>query len=180
MSADRPDLRLELVSNPLYLCGARELVGSVAHRLGMDEESCAHIKLAVDEAVCNVIRHGYGKRADGPIWISLWPMGNNGRPGLRIVIEDEARQVEPAAIKGRELDDIRPGGLGVHIIFQVMDEVQYEKRPGTGMRLTMVKRAKADAADTTASTSECGCGSSSTMHGGGGTGAGGVGGAHGG
>lgn len=145
---ERPHIRVELLSNPLYLSGARELVAAVADRLGFPEESCGHIKLAVDEALCNVIRHGYDRRADGPIWLSLWPLTDSpanghpagGGPGLLIVIEDEARQVDPEQIRSRDLDEIRPGGLGVHIIGEVMDDVKYEKRSGLGMRLTMLKR----------------------------------------
>src|SRR4029434_8191323 len=98
------------------------MVASVSRRLGFSEEACGQIALAVDEALCNVIRHGYERRKDGPIWVSLWPMDSNGGgPGGRIVIEDEAKQIDPEEIKGRDLDEIRPGGLGVHIIRQVMD-----------------------------------------------------------
>jgi anti-sigma regulatory factor (Ser/Thr protein kinase) len=57
------------------------------------------------------------------------------------MIEDEAEQVDPCTIKSRCLDEVRPGGLGVHIIREVMDEVAYECRSGgVGMRLTMVKK----------------------------------------
>ena len=55
------------------------------------------------------------------------------------MIEDEARQVSPEQMRGRELEDIKPGGLGVHIIKEIMDEVTYEQRPNQGMRLTLVK-----------------------------------------
>jgi hypothetical protein len=74
----------------------------------------------------------------------IWPKpsSESERGSLKIVIEDEARQVDPDQIKSRELDDIRPGGLGVHIIRQVMDEVTYERREGAGMRLTMAKSVK--------------------------------------
>ncbi|USN98284.1 MAG: ATP-binding protein [Phycisphaeraceae bacterium] len=141
---ERPHIHIELVSDPIYLSGARELVGSVARRLGFDDLQCSKIALAVDEALCNIIRHGYDRAADRPIWISVWPAGRDesGRPsGIRLVIEDEARQVEPNALKGRELDDVRPGGLGVHIIREVMDDVVYAKRKDKGMRLSMVKHA---------------------------------------
>jgi anti-sigma regulatory factor (Ser/Thr protein kinase) len=50
--------------------------------------------------------------------------------------------VDPATIRSRDLDDIRPGGLGVHIIHEVMDEVRYERRDSRGMRLTMVKQRR--------------------------------------
>lgn len=143
-----PDLRLQMVSDPVYLSGAREMVASVSRRLGFSEEACGQIALAIDEALCNVIRHGYERRRDGPIWLSLWPLpGENGHAGgLRIVVEDEAKQVDPAQIKSRDLDEIRPGGLGVHIIRQVMDEVNFEKRERVGMRLTLVKRKPKDGA----------------------------------
>jgi len=143
--SDRPHIRVELLSNPIYLCGARELVGSVAKRLGFDDLDCSKIALAVDEALCNVIRHGYQRRTDRPIWISIWPVEDDAsKPnGIRIVIEDEAKQVEPVKMQGRELTDIRPGGLGVHIIREVMDEAVYERREGKGMRLTLVKMASA-------------------------------------
>ena len=94
--------------------------------------------LAVDEALCNVIRHGYDSAQDRPIWVRLWPEGERG---LRIVIEDEAKQVDPATIRSRDLEEIRPGGLGVHIMHEIMDEVTFEKRDSVGMRLTLVKRA---------------------------------------
>jgi anti-sigma regulatory factor (Ser/Thr protein kinase) len=145
MNAD-PHIRVQLVSDPIYLSGARELVGSVAKRLGFDDLHCSKIALAVDEALCNIIRHGYDRAADKPIWISLWPLEEGaagGRRGLRVVIEDEARQVDPASMKGRDLQDIRPGGLGVYIIREVMDEVSWEPRSSVGMKLTMIKHAPA-------------------------------------
>lgn len=77
--------------------------------------------------------------------MSIWPKaGTETSPGsIKIVIEDEAKQVDPEGIKSRDLDDIRPGGLGVHIIKEVMDHAVYEKRAQVGMRLTMTKTIKA-------------------------------------
>ena len=82
-------------------------------RLGFTEEACAQIALAVDEALCNVIRHGYERRKDAPIWLSIFPLGQAGKvTGLRIVVEDEARQVDPEQIKSRDLDEIPQRGAG--------------------------------------------------------------------
>lgn len=182
-----PSIRLEIRSNPLFLSAAREMIAAATRRLGFAEEACSQMALAVDEALCNIIRHGYNRDPARPIWISLYPQGNgwgeagrgggvqdpalsgetvcsgsscspcragrasdgNGGAGgaaisthpasLRIVIEDEAIQVDPAVIKSRDLQEIRPGGLGVHIIKSVMDEVKYEHRQPKGMRLTMTK-----------------------------------------
>ncbi len=163
MMPQEPHVKLELRSNPLFLSGAREMVSSIAKRLGFSDESSAHIALAIDEALCNIIRHGYDKQPEKPIWISIFPEGgvstpeSQGQPSpttaLKIVIEDEARQVDLAAIKSRDLEEIRPGGLGVHIIQQVMDSVSYEHRqgPSGGMRLTMIKSKSSKPKSTEAS-----------------------------
>ena len=61
------------------------------------------------------------------------------RPRMR----GRALQVDPSTIRSQNLDDIRPGGLGVYIIREIMDEVRYEQRDGGGMRLSMVKQLPA-------------------------------------
>lgn len=140
-----PIVKLQMQSDPMLLSGAREMVSWIARRSGFSDMDCSQIALAVDEALCNVFRHGYDRQTDRPIWVSIWSeSGTAGNaenpPRIRIEIEDEARQVDPDKIKSRDLDDVRPGGLGVHIIKQVMDEATYAQRPGQGMKLTMVKQ----------------------------------------
>jgi anti-sigma regulatory factor (Ser/Thr protein kinase) len=140
-STAEPMVRLQMFSQPRFLAAVRALIGSMAQRLGFNEMQCGQISLAVDEALCNVITHGYKRQPDGPVWINLWPL--DAQPaGLKIVIEDVAAQVDPESIQPRDLDDIRPGGLGVHIIREVMDEVIYERRNDQGMRLTMIKNLR--------------------------------------
>ncbi len=146
---NEPDIQLQLHSDPQCLCGVRELVLAVGKRYGLSDESASRLTLAVDEALCNIIRHGYQSAPGRPIWLRMWGLGGAGAergPGVRIEIEDEARQVDPDTIHGRDLEDVRPGGLGVHIIREVTDEATYEKRPGGGMRLTLVKRETGPAA----------------------------------
>lgn len=142
-SAATPHVHIQLLSQPRYLCGARELILATMSRFGFNDLACSQIALAVDEALANVICHGYERCPSGMIWVSIWPLDESedgAVAGARIVIEDEARQVEPEQIKGRNLEEIRPGGLGVHIIREVMDHVEYSKRDGCGMRLVLEKR----------------------------------------
>lgn len=144
-----PEIRLEMRSQPRLLAAARALVGNVAQRLGFNEVQCGQISLAVDEALCNIINHGYARRPDQPIWLSIWAL-DGATAGMKIVLEDEARQVDPESIRSRSLDDIRPGGLGVHIIREAMDEVVYERRGERGMRLTVVKHLESPVAPSNA------------------------------
>ncbi len=135
-----PDMTLELFAQPHLLAPVRAMIGSFAQRLGFDEIHCGQISLCIDEALCNIINHGYNRDPNGRIWIRIWAVGESPR-GIRVVIEDRARQVDPDQIRSRDLDDIRPGGLGVYIIREIMDQVQYEKRTGGGMRMTLIKNA---------------------------------------
>jgi serine/threonine-protein kinase RsbW len=170
MMSEPAHIEIEMVSQPRYLSGVRLLASAVAQRLGFSESECSQIALAVDEALCNVIRHGYARSPNGKIWVKIWPVDDEAgescegaaldapldqhRPragGIRIVIEDMAQQVDPARIKSRDLEEVRPGGLGVHIMREVMDEVRFEQRSadetgerGRGMRLTMIKRRSRD------------------------------------
>lgn len=134
-----PHLKIEMLSQPRYLAGARSMIASVAQRIGFREPACGQIALALDEALCNVIKHGYEKRENERIWISVWPI-EQGERGIRILIEDNGKQVDPSQIQSRELDDIRPGGLGVYIIHQIMDHVHYDRRDEGGMALLMEKK----------------------------------------
>ena len=95
----------------------------------------AQVGLAVDEALTNVIRHGYDSREDGDIEIGF------ARQDTVVTIEilDRARQVPVETIASRPLDDVRPGGLGVHLIRNTMDEAVWSHREGGGMRLLLVR-----------------------------------------
>ena len=141
-ASDGPHVCLAMLSQPRYLASARSAASAFARQAGFDEHMSGHIALAVDEALCNVVKHGYDRRDDQPIWLMFSPLCDQGRQvGIRIVIEDEARQAPLESIRSRALDEIRPGGLGVHIIREVMDSVTYEHRPGrVGMRLEMTRR----------------------------------------
>ena len=132
-------VELRLLSHPTYLAGARELVSGITRRLGFDDKGAGKIALAVDEALANIINHGYQRSPDRPIWIKLWAEAAPGVPGVCIVVEDEAPHVDIEKICGRDLEDVKPGGLGVHIIKEVMDTADYSKRTPVGMRLTMLK-----------------------------------------
>jgi len=138
-AGDAPAVEVRLLSDPIFLAGARELVLGLTRRLGFRQDESGRIALAVDEALANVINHGYERQRNKPIWLHVWTQTQSGSPGIRIVIEDEAKQIDPDSICGRDLDDIKPGGLGVHIIREVMDSAVYERREAAGMRLTMNK-----------------------------------------
>ena len=141
-----PAVRLEIASRPELLASVRSMVVSFGERAGLDDIASGHLALAVDEALANVIRHGYRSRADGRIWMTLSAL-DHPEPRIRIEIEDEGDQIDPEEIRPRALEDVRPGGLGVHIIREVTDHCEFSRRPGTGMSLVMEKNIPAPSND---------------------------------
>jgi len=58
-----------------------------------------------------------------------------------VLIQDFADTIDVTKIKPRDLNDVRPGGLGTHFISEVMDEVAFLTPPeGVGNLLKLVKR----------------------------------------
>ncbi len=138
-----PDLsvRLCIASTPAHLPVVRSAVETLCAMMGFDETSRGEIVLAVDESLTNIIRHAYHGAADKPIEITLRPTTDAaGGSLLRIELRDWGERVAPEQIRSRDLRELRPGGLGVHIMNQCMDEVRYDPAPEGGTRLTMVKK----------------------------------------
>ena len=115
----------------------RGAVGEAAARCGCDAEAVRDVVIAVDEACQNVIRHAYGGRTDGEIVLEIRRHDDT----MVVDLRDFAEVVDPEKIKPRDLDDLRPGGLGTHFISEVMDSVEYLAPPrGRGTLLRMAKR----------------------------------------
>jgi serine/threonine-protein kinase RsbW len=62
--------------------------------------------------------------------------------GFEVLIEDQGVKAQPESIEGRNLYDIRPGGLGVHLIKRAFDIVQFDQRKRKGNRLRLIRFKK--------------------------------------
>jgi len=138
-------LKLELRSHPTLLCVIRGALEPLMESLGFSEEQNRAIIRAVDEAVSNIMRHAYHGRLDQPIevYCNRVQRRTNGETdeGVEILLFDSGPAVDITKIEARPLDEIRPGGLGLHIIRGSMDTIQY-KRAGRLNRLRLVKFTK--------------------------------------
>ena len=80
--------------------------------------------MAVDEALSNIYRHGYMGSTDGRVRFT-YKTYTTPLPKIMIEIEDDAIQVDSNLIQSRDLQDIKPGGLGVHLIQTVMNHATH-------------------------------------------------------
>jgi anti-sigma regulatory factor (Ser/Thr protein kinase) len=137
--APRKPIRLSILSTPAHLPVVRAALEKMCEAIGFDAEAVGKIVLAADEALANVIQHAYRGADDKPIDIELSPLVEDSHRGLRISIRDYGERVDRSRIRSRDLADVRPGGLGVHIMTHCMDELEYRPADGGGTVLTMVK-----------------------------------------
>ncbi len=101
------------------------------------------IGLAIDEACTNVITHSYmEEQGQGVIKVEY----ALERDRIKIVIVDEGQKGQnfnpddlSPVDKEEYLKTLSRGGLGVHIIKKIMDEVEYTVSPGVQNCLTMIK-----------------------------------------
>ena len=135
-------LKMELRSNPEMLCVVRQALGQLAAGLGFSEVECHAVVLAVDEALTNIIRHAYLGDAEQPIEASFHRIqaAQNGqqKDALEILLEDRGTAVNPEKLCGRALEDVKPGGLGLHFIRECMDTVEFSRTEGRN-QLRLVK-----------------------------------------
>jgi serine/threonine-protein kinase RsbW len=125
----------ELASLPALLSPVRQAAAAG----GLDADTEGDLLLALEEACANVIAHGYPPGRPGPIEVEV--LLRAGR--VEMTVSDLARAFDPAQAPAPDLtspwERRRIGGLGLHLIRELMDEVGHESPPGGGNRLTMIK-----------------------------------------
>jgi anti-sigma regulatory factor (Ser/Thr protein kinase) len=116
------EMKFVMPSDPRYLPVVRGAMAPLAAAIGWDETDCRAITLALDEALANVIRHGYSDRTDGLIELEC----RETAEGIEITVLDHGDAPDRSKICAREIGCDQAGGLGTHIIKDVMDNVSYE------------------------------------------------------
>lgn len=127
-----PEARIE------HLAELMAFVDGECERAGVPEDAAFAIRLAAEEAFTNVVRHGYGEQP-GPVRFELSVDGGS----LTLTLIDEAPVFDPRAAPAADLEssleDRGEGGLGWHLVHQLMDEVRHEPGAGRGNVLRLIK-----------------------------------------
>jgi len=125
--------KLEFTSHTANLALMRDFVRKFLERHPFSEKQRTLMVLGIDEACTNVIRHAYDLRDDRPIALSVESLSTCVRMRLR----DYGEQTPANKMRGRNHEEVRPGGLGLHLIRNAFDKVDYILKPrGTELVLT--------------------------------------------
>jgi len=132
---------LELLSDPCRAAGLRDRVREFLAQAGMaDGTELERFVLAVHEAFANIVEHAYQGRHDGRILVVMEDLGDR----VRVCLRDFGRQPREEDLCPRDLDELRPGGLGLHFIEAGADEYAYDTSFERGTQLHLVKRKRAE------------------------------------
>jgi serine/threonine-protein kinase RsbW len=126
--------KVEFSSHTANLALLRKFVRDFLKNYPFSEKERMLMVLGVDEACTNVIRYAYRLRDDQLISLQMEGL----RKCVRMRLRDYGEKASPNQMKGRSHDMIKPGGLGLNLIHNAFDQVDYiHKRRGT--ELVLVK-----------------------------------------
>jgi len=114
--------KYEFTAEPAELQDMRQEVRTVLENIGCNKTCIDRLILAVNEAAMNVIQHAYGDDS-GHIHIEILRSEDN----LLFRLTDFACPIDQSCVKARDLNDVRPGGLGVHFMQEIMDDIRFQE-----------------------------------------------------
>lgn len=116
-----------------------------AQTSGLGEGATFHIELACDEACTNIIEHAYEGEDRGDIEVRWRVKGND----FVITFHDNGRSFDPTTVPAPaiselsetpEPENLKVGGLGIHFMRTLMDDIRYSFDQQKGNTLTMIKQ----------------------------------------
>ena len=135
--------RLEVEAKDIELLAIKDFVQRVCDAAGCASKETATIKLAIDEACSNIIRHAYQGKQDGKITMEV----GISFMDLKIKIIDYGKPFDFRSVKDPDLNhyvDIgKKGGLGIWLIKKVMNRVDYHALAGRNELILYRRLAKA-------------------------------------
>lgn len=99
-------------------------------------ESVDALELAVNEATSNIMKHAYGGRSDR--WIHIEAEAFPGRVAIRL--HHQGSPFSPQPPSPPSVDTLRESGLGLFMLSQCVDNVQYYQDERGGNSICLTKR----------------------------------------
>lgn len=119
---------LKVNASTRHLAKVRGFVEKYAGKFGFDEKTISDIRLAVDEACTNIIKHAYQFDESRDVEIKLGFKNNR----IWISLTDQGQTFNPESYSKpdirKQMKTKKRGGVGVYLIRQLMDDVEYLKR----------------------------------------------------
>ena len=115
--------------NSSSLKEVRVFCREVFEKLHIQEDLKDELVLAIAEAAQNIVKHAFKNSANPTELMVVQISCENNK--LQIAFYDRGTPVDPKKVKHREIDNVKPGGLGTFFIQEIMDAVEFKdgKKP---------------------------------------------------
>jgi serine/threonine-protein kinase RsbW/sigma-B regulation protein RsbU (phosphoserine phosphatase) len=139
-----PSLTLHLQNRIAEVARLVDAVESFGTHAGLSPDLTYRLTLSLDEIVSNVIRHGYSDTSDHVVEVRL-----SIHDGVvTSVIEDDGHPYDPRESPEPDLsmpvEQRGPGGLGIFLVRQMMDSIDYARRDGKNVLTVTASRREGD------------------------------------
>ncbi|MFP6682516.1 MAG: ATP-binding protein [Gammaproteobacteria bacterium] len=114
-------LELRFNSDPKKLRMVRERVQEIAEEFGCSKKLISDLVIAINEACMNIMQHAYKGEKSGKILLEI----QKATGEVQVLLTDFADPIDPDGIQPRDLEDVKPGGLGTYFIREIMDDCIY-------------------------------------------------------
>ena len=129
-----------------------EFVSAGAREAGLDGDAVFHMELCCDEASTNIIEHAYGAEDVGEITVTYETIGDS----FTVTLHDDGHPFDPGDVPeptfppsetnsddaklGGIMKSLKIGGLGIHFMRKLMDEVHFSFNGQQGNTLVLTKK----------------------------------------
>lgn len=138
-------LRLILRNQVSEIARLVDRVEAFGAEAGLPPDVTFRVTLALDEAVSNVIRHGFTDSKDHSVDVAISVDGET----VTATVRDDGIPFDPHAAPAPDLDapieERKPGGLGVHLVKATMDDVRYRREDGRNVLIMRTSVQSRDA-----------------------------------
>ena len=131
-------MKLELHATPAEVMRAVEALQQFAQAQGLPEKTIFGLALALEECGSNIVNHALQRDARQKFQVVIEHAGGS----FVIELRDRGPEFDPTAAAPRKPqadEDDLPGGWGIQLVRNQMDEIRYQREGGENV-LRLIKR----------------------------------------
>ncbi len=128
-------IKLKIPSRPAFIRKTRKVIDEMCLRSNFSKKHTRELKLAINEALANIIQHAYENDPDQTIYLYLLIMPDK----VEVILRDFGKKPSPSSLKIRDLDELEDKGLGILFMKKYVDHMAYNFSDKGGNQLKFIK-----------------------------------------
>src|SRR5699024_2323758 len=141
--SDYDFIEMKIPAKAEYVGVVRLTISGIASRMGFNYEDIEDLKIAISEAVTNVVKHAYENERQGELRIAFGVHEDK----IEMIVADRGESFNVNEVKDRigpmtvmselkPVTQMREGGFGLYLINALMDKVEINNEDGVVVLMT--------------------------------------------